>query len=113
MVELVVLSQLPFIRNTSDPNDTTPLTSLRKSFIHGSRGIAIPTGTGTFRFACHLVAALRDIHKSDLPIQIFYTGDTYLLPKGRKALGSLGKDIEFVDIRTIFDDETLQLATGG
>jgi alpha 1,3-mannosyltransferase len=102
----------PFIRNPSNPNDTTPFTNLRKSFILGSRGIAIPTGTSTFRFACHLVAAIRDVHHSDIPIEIFYAGDTDLPPWARRTLGTLGKDIEFIDILQVFDDETLQLATG-
>jgi alpha 1,3-mannosyltransferase len=113
VVERVLLSTFPFLRNPSKPNDKAPFKSLQKSFVPGSRGIVIPTGLGTFRYACHLIAALRDVHHTNLPIQIFYAGDNDLPSTSRQLLGTLGKDIEFVNILSVFDDETLQLASGG
>jgi alpha 1,3-mannosyltransferase len=103
----------PFLRNPSKPDDRTPFTSLRKSFIPGSRGIVITTGVGTFRFACHLVASIREVHKSKLPIQVVYAGDGDLPSKNRDILESLVTDIEFLDILTVLNDETLRLADSG
>jgi alpha 1,3-mannosyltransferase len=113
LVEEVVTSMFPFLRNPSKPNDKTPFTTLRKSFIPGSRGIVITTGVGTFRFACHLVVTIREVHKSKLPIQIVYAGDGDLPPKNRDIMNSLVMDIEFLDILTVLDDKTLKLADSG
>jgi alpha 1,3-mannosyltransferase len=111
-IEEVLVSMFPFLHNPSKPNDTMPFSSLRKSFTADSRGIVIPTGLDTFRFACHLVLAIRLVHNSSLPIQIFYAGDTDLPLKERQMLAQLVKDVEFVDILTLLDNETLQLETG-
>jgi hypothetical protein len=112
-IEEVMGSMFPFLRNASNPNNTTPFSSLRKSFMPGSRGIVIPTGSDTFRFACHLVLAIRNVHNSSLPIQIVYAGDTDLPPKERELLAQFVEDVEFVDILKVLDNETLQLETGG
>lgn len=111
-IERVLTSMFPFLRNPSKPRDKTPFASLRKSYIPGSRGIVIPTGTGTFRYACHLVLTIREVHHSNLPIQIVYSGDADLPDKMRKTMAALVKDIEFLDILSVFDDETLQLRNG-
>jgi alpha 1,3-mannosyltransferase len=113
LVEDVVISMFPFLRNPSKPHDKTPFTTLRKSYIPGSRGIVITTGVGTFRFACHLVATIREVHQSKLSIQIIYAGDGDLPPKNRDIMKSLVTDIEFLDILTVLDDKTLKLADSG
>uniref|UniRef100_L2FMZ3 Glycosyl transferase n=1 Tax=Colletotrichum fructicola (strain Nara gc5) TaxID=1213859 RepID=L2FMZ3_COLFN len=81
-------------------------------------GIVIPTGSGTLRFACHLVASLTRVHRTTLPIQIVYAGDEDLSEEDRDTLvqaaatGDNGH-IEFLDITTVFNDTTLRLAEGG
>jgi alpha 1,3-mannosyltransferase len=113
LVEEVIISMFPFLRNPRAPQDKTPLASLRKSFVPGSRGIVITTGLGTFRFACHLVTTIREVHQSKLPIQIIYAGDGDLPLKNREILKSLVSDIEFLDILSVLEDETLHLADSG
>ncbi|KAF9869945.1 hypothetical protein CkaCkLH20_12554 [Colletotrichum karsti] len=81
-------------------------------------GIVIPTGSGTLRFACHLVASLTRVHRTTLPIQIVYAGEEDLTEEDRDALvqaAGEGDDghIEFLDIMTVFNDTTLRLAEGG
>ncbi|KAK2774489.1 glycosyl transferase [Colletotrichum kahawae] len=81
-------------------------------------GIVIPTGSGTLRFACHLVASLTRVHRTTLPIQIVYAGDEDLSEEDRDTLvqaAATGDDghIEFLDITTVFNDTTLRLAEGG
>jgi alpha 1,3-mannosyltransferase len=113
LVEELLITMFPFLRNPTKPNDKAPFATLRNSFIPGSRGIVITTGVGTFRFACHLVAAIRQVHRSQLPIQVIYAGDGDLPPKYRDIMQSLVTDIEFLDILTVLDDETLKLADSG
>ncbi|TDZ27553.1 Alpha-1,3-mannosyltransferase MNT3 [Colletotrichum sidae] len=81
-------------------------------------GIVIPTGSGTLRFACHLVASLTRVHRTTLPIQIVYAGQDDLKEEDRdKIVQAAGPDaasrLEFLDITTVFDDTTLRLAEGG
>ncbi len=73
----------------------------------------ITTGIFTFRFACHLVVAIREVHQSKLPIQIVYAGDVDLPSKNRDVMMSLVTDVEFLDILTALDDETLKLSESG
>ncbi|KAL0935447.1 glycosyl transferase [Colletotrichum truncatum] len=81
-------------------------------------GIVIPTGSGTLRFACHLVASLTRVHRTTLPIQIVYAGEEDLPEEDRNALveaAGAGPEghLEFLDILTVFNDTTLRLAEGG
>jgi alpha 1,3-mannosyltransferase len=109
LVEEVVISMFLFLRNPSNPNDKTPFTTLRKSYIPSLRRIVIMIGVGTFRFACHLLVAIREIHQSKLLIQIIYAGDGDLPLKNHDIMMSLVIDIEFLDILIVLDDETLKL----
>lgn len=93
-------------------SETTPIQNLRQSYIPGSKGIVIPTGKSTFRYACHLVSNLRHTLGSKLPIQIFYAGDHDLPPEYRAAIVGLGSDVETVDITDIFDESKLDLTNG-
>ncbi|MCJ1295969.1 hypothetical protein MMC34_007534 [Xylographa carneopallida] len=112
-IEGAALATFPFLHNPADPPDWKPLHDLRQRFVPGSKGIVIPTGKGTFRFACHLISSLRDVLKSELPIQIMYAGEDDLPADHRDVVIQLGSQIETVDITTVLDDETLQLAKGG
>jgi alpha 1,3-mannosyltransferase len=104
----------PFLaRQPQNPSSTTPLTDLRSSFVDGARGIVIPTGTKTLRYTFHLIASLKEILRTQLPIQVAYAGDEDLDPSQRKLLSSRFPDIEFLDVTALLDDGLLQLNKGG
>lgn len=81
----------------------------------GSAGIVIPTGDKTLRFACHLIASLTRVHKTSLPIQVVYAGDNDLSAEGRKKIqqAANGVKIDMLDVLTVFNDTSLDLANGG
>jgi len=108
-IERVSKSMFPFIQNPTKQKDDDHLATLRNSFIPGSRGIVMAVGTQDFRYACHLVLSIRNVLTSDLPIQIVYAGENDLPSSKREILGSLTTGIEFLDILTVFDDESMQL----
>ncbi|KAH8883607.1 hypothetical protein GQ53DRAFT_732071 [Thozetella sp. PMI_491] len=110
--EQLAASLFPFLK--TNRRKATPLQDLRQSFTN-PRGIVIPTGVKTFRYACHLVVTLRQVLGSKLPIQIVYAGDEDLPAQRREDIAILSREdpIDFLDILTVFDDSTLQLATGG
>jgi alpha 1,3-mannosyltransferase len=101
LLEQLATSLFPFIRNPSNPDDPIPLTNLRQSFIPKSKGIVITTGKDTSRYAAHLIANLRDVLKSNLPIQIVYLGDSDLPLEYRQSLVQLGENIETLDIQSV------------
>ena len=113
-IEESIRSMVPFI--TRNKKTQTPFQDLQQRF-NESRGIVIPTGSKTFRFACHLVTNLRRALKTNLPIQIVYAGDEDLPAEKREAIASLNlpgeEKIEFLNILDIFDDATLNLTSGG
>lgn len=112
-IDHTALSMFPFLRNPADPDETHVLSTLRQSFRPGSKGLVIPTGTGTFRYACHLVSNIRDVLHSKLPIEIVYAGEKDLPSDYREFMTSLGSDIQTTDILKTLDDTTLDLANGG
>ncbi|MCJ1407019.1 hypothetical protein MMC19_001089 [Ptychographa xylographoides] len=112
-IEEAVVAAFPFIHNPTGPLAQESLENLRKRYVPNSKGIVIPTGKGTFRFACHLVSSLRDVLSSELPIQIVYAGDEDLPEDYRYLITRLGSRIEALDITKVLDDKTLQLAKGG
>lgn len=89
-----------------------PLSTLISRHKTGTRGIVIPVGKPTFRFACHLIASIRNVLGSLLPIEVAYAGDDDLPSFQRNFLVSLGSDIKSVDITELFDDGPLNLAQG-
>ncbi|KAF7559015.1 hypothetical protein G7046_g5142 [Stylonectria norvegica] len=129
LIEQVAVSLFPYLKPKSkDIPKLSPLTTLRRRLGDANdqegdasphipnAGIVIPTGQGTLRFACHLVASLTRVHGTQLPIEIVYAGDEDLSLEGREALKHAahgGATIDFIDILTVFDDDTLQLVKGG
>ncbi|KAI1063093.1 hypothetical protein LB507_005632 [Fusarium sp. FIESC RH6] len=93
------------------PYKTTSASKVKK----GSAGIVIPTGDKTLRFACHLIASLTQVHKTSLPIQVVYAGDKDLSVEGRKKIqqAANGVKIDMLDVLTVFNDTSLDLANGG
>lgn len=111
-IDQTALSLFPFLQNPSQSSKTS-LSHLRQRFKPGSKGIVIPTGRKTFRYACHLISNLRDVLGSKLPIEIVYAGDSDLPLNYRDFINGLGPDIETVDVLKVFDDTTLDLQHGG
>jgi alpha 1,3-mannosyltransferase len=111
-VESAIMSSFPFLR-AKQPDGKTPFTELRSTIVKGSRGIVIPAGKRTLRFAAHLIGALREILPTELPIQVAYAGDEDLPPHDRERLGQRFTDVQFLDIFTAVDDTTLSLAESG
>jgi alpha 1,3-mannosyltransferase len=116
LLERVATSLFPFLKN--QPRNTTfqtPLSDICSSIAPASAGIIIPTGDRTIRYAAHLIAQLRQILDSTLPVQIIYAGDADLSPANRGRLAAIplssGPPLEFLDIYTVFDDSTLLFAS--
>lgn len=107
-IQDATLALFPFIENPSKQDArNAPLKQLRESYIPKSKGIVIPTGKGTFRYACHLISNLRDVLSSALPIQVAYAGEDDLPLAYREAIISIGANIETLDITRVLNDTTL------
>ena len=111
-VDKTAISLFPYLRDPNQASNTS-LSHLRQRFEPGARGIVIPTGRKTFRYACHLIGNLRDSLGSKLPIEIAYAGDSDLPSEYRDFITQLSSDITTVDITQVFDDTTLDLEHGG
>ncbi|KAE8451530.1 hypothetical protein EG329_003603 [Mollisiaceae sp. DMI_Dod_QoI] len=109
VAENLTFAHFPFLRNPRQPNDPTPATNLRSTYVSGSRGIVIPVGTKTLRYAIHLIINIRTVLRSRLPIQIFYAGEDDLPSYAQSRLREVEPDIEFFDILTMFDDNSMGL----
>ncbi|CZR57047.1 related to MNT3-alpha-1,3-mannosyltransferases responsible for adding the terminal mannose resi [Phialocephala subalpina] len=109
LAENLTVTQFPFLRNPKQPDDQTPVTTLRSTYVIGSQGIVIPVRPNNFRFSVHLILNLNSVLKSRLPIQIVYAGDDGLPSHRRRRLLEIDRDIEFLDILTIFDNNIMGL----
>ncbi|KAI4226281.1 MAG: hypothetical protein L6R40_008296 [Gallowayella cf. fulva] len=111
-IDATALALFPFLRNPTR-SFASSLSHIRDSFRPGSKGIVIPTGQNTFRYACHLVTNLRDALGSKLPIEIVYSGDSDLPSSHRDFITGLGSDVVTVDVLQVFNDTPLDLEHGG
>ena len=112
LIDKTALSFFPFLRDPSQSSNVS-FSYLRQRFEPGSRGIVIPTGQESFRYACHLISNLRDSLGSKIPIEVAYAGDSDLPSEYRTFIKQLSTDIEVVDITQVFDDTDLDLQHGG
>lgn len=113
-VESAIGSMYPYLQNSpKHPGSKTPFTDLHSSMIPGSRGIVIPTGKATMRYATHLIGSLKDVLHSELPVQVVYAGDKDLPAEDRERLRSRFSEVEFLDILSLIDDTTTKLEEGG
>ncbi|EFX00980.1 hypothetical protein CMQ_2061 [Grosmannia clavigera kw1407] len=124
-IEALATQQFSFLaRPPRHPDTPTPLADLRATFAEGTTGIVVAAGDGTARFAGHLVAMLRDVLNSTLPIQIAYAGDDdlslYHRARLAKVFGETSKEASspppaFLDVTSVFDEATLRfdVASGG
>lgn len=104
--EQLALSLFPFL-----PNEQ-PLKSISQNFTPNSKGIVIPVGVKTFRYACHLITTIRDVLHSTLPIQIVYAGRHDLPFQYREYITDLGTHVSTLDIFTLFEDDHIGLGKG-
>lgn len=111
--ESLALSLFPFLNSPSKTGNWSRPRSLRSSFAPGSKGLVIAVGKRGFRYACHLIANLRQVLKSTLPIQVAYAGDEDLPPDYRQYLVSMDSQITALDVTTVFDGTMLDLSNGG
>jgi len=111
-LEDAVVSMYPFLKNPMDPDDPLPFTALRKNIIPGSRGIVIAFGKLHFRYTLHLIANIRNVLRCNLPIQVMYAGNDDLLIRHRDILTSMFRNVETLDLLTVFDDTTIDLRHG-
>lgn len=113
-VEVAASSLFPFLqRSPRNPHSDTPFADLLDTFEPGTKGIVIPTGSGTLRYAYHLISSLRDVISCTLPIEVAYAGDHDLSPADREQLQSRFGDIRFSDVLDVFDDDAVDLRNGG
>ncbi|KAF9880094.1 hypothetical protein CkaCkLH20_02048 [Colletotrichum karsti] len=104
----------PYLEHSpKNPSSKTPLSDLRASIAPGSRGIVIPAGKSTKRYATHLIGSLQEILQSNLTIQIVYAGDDDLPAADRERLHARFRNVEFLDMLTLIDDTTVKLVNGG
>ncbi|UNI17926.1 hypothetical protein JDV02_004233 [Purpureocillium takamizusanense] len=114
--ERAAAALFPFLKSSpSRPRSSTPLADLRARFRGGGQGIVIPVGYGNLRYAGHLVMALREVLECQLPIEIVYAGDIDLDEQRRDALAALDTtgNIGFLNVLSVFADDTLSLLAGG
>ena len=114
-IEAAMLAAFPFLQTPTNGsrNKTRPFATMRARHVPGSRGIVIPAGRDTFRYACHLVTQLRTVLQSRLPIQVMYAGDDDLPAQQRQFITELGADIEPMDVTAVLDNARLRLKEVG
>jgi len=100
----------PYIRKSRQiPRSFSQLRSLYKI----PKGIIIPCGNDQFVYAVHLIATLKHVHRTSLPIHVVYAGGDDLVPEKRAALRSIHEDVETVDILNFFDEDLVGIYGGG
>ncbi|KAG0314937.1 hypothetical protein BGZ97_008813 [Linnemannia gamsii] len=82
--------------------------SLYNKFKNGGRGIVMCVGNGHAKYARTAVKALREVVKTKLPIEIFYTGLPDLSPENRAWFESI-ENVKTIDVTTLVDNELLVL----
>lgn len=65
-------------------------------------GLVICVGSSNYHLASHLIASLRRVHTSSIPIEIAYAGNSDLQPQHQQFLQSLGPDISLINLLDIF-----------
>ncbi|KAF9431178.1 hypothetical protein BGZ94_007629 [Podila epigama] len=73
------------------------------------KGYVLCAGNGQFAHLVSSVQSIREVLKSDLPIQVFYSGDSDLSPSRQAFVRDMTTNIEIIDINTIFDNAYMQL----
>jgi len=61
----------------------------------------------------HLIATLKHVHYTELPITVVFAGEDDLTEQRRGALRSISPDIDTVNILDFFDEDHAGLDGGG
>ncbi|KAF9214939.1 hypothetical protein CPC16_009695 [Podila verticillata] len=75
---------------------------------NGGRGIVMCVGNYHTKYARTVIKTLRDVLKSSLPIEIYYTGEPDLSPENRAWFEKFD-DVKTIDITTLIDNNLLVL----
>ncbi|KAH8195940.1 hypothetical protein TruAng_009889 [Truncatella angustata] len=111
-IEKAAVTLFPFLANTLRKSKSkNPMENIQPPFNKSSRGIVILTSVKTFRQTFHLLGALTEVVLTDLPIQIAYSGNDSLRSFQREMLAYRFPSISFLDISTLFVDNSLPLET--
>ena len=79
---------------------------------HGS-SIIMSVGKGNAHLAAGLIMNLRQVTKSNIPIELAYAGNADLPLRTREALRNLAPDVSLIDMLEVFEDESIELSKGG
>ena len=107
-LKAAILRLFPFLRSRFQ----TALADVAHYHRH-TRGLVIPCGRADFHFALHLVAAVRHVFKSTLPIEVMYAGDEDLSKAQQEALEAVGSNITAVDLLHFYTESYVGLQGGG
>lgn len=79
------------------------------------RGIVMSLGRSEVRFAMHFLEMLRNVHKSNLPVELYYYGDDDLPAYMREFLESSYKGVRTIDLEELksFDPTLAKLSRQG
>ncbi|KAF9335607.1 hypothetical protein BG006_011120 [Podila minutissima] len=76
---------------------------------YSGSGYVYYAGNGQFSYLVASIQFIRDVFKSNMPLQVFYVCDQDLSPSRQEYMWKMTTNIEVVDIIQIFDNEYLQL----
>lgn len=81
----------------------------------GSRGIVMSLGKKGSVFASQFISIIREKHRNDIPIELYYYGDSDLPPKYRDYLTKAHRNVRCIDLEALglFDPELVQLERQG
>ncbi|KXN73104.1 glycosyltransferase family 71 protein, partial [Conidiobolus coronatus NRRL 28638] len=85
------------------------LLDLYGSFTKDEYAIAISINDHYAIMGSNIILSIRNIHRSDIPVHIYYAGDSDLNPLNQNMLRSLGKNIELHDLSTLIDNSFVQV----
>ncbi|KAK3839335.1 MAG: mannosyltransferase putative-domain-containing protein [Linnemannia elongata] len=80
--------------------------SLYNKVKNGGRGIVMCVGNHHAKFARTAIKALREVVKTKLPIEIYYTGPIDLSPENRAWFESI-ENVKTIDVTTLVNNELL------
>jgi hypothetical protein len=85
------------------------IASLYDTYKPNSKAIIIGISNGYMGLGSTAVRAIREIHKSDIPIHVYYIGDGDLSIKNRQILQSMGANVFTHDITKLLDNRIIDL----
>ena len=80
---------------------------------HHTTGIVLTAGQGNMALAAHAIRALRNVVRSELPIQVAYAGDDDLPRSKRRIMQALDPKLELINVLDYYDEGVTGLSGGG